>query len=118
MIPDTYALEALRILLPEFDFTDTKEVDLKIEEHLKRKKFGKLEPVMIDALREFKNTVQAELLQASKSSYFTHAHGQYCDVRDFDLQRLAADMAAKFPSISREVMEHFLSNATFYYYLK
>lgn len=68
MIPDTYALEALRFLLPEFDFKDTKEVDLKIEEHLKRKKLRKLEPVMVDTLRVFKNTIQTELHQASKAS--------------------------------------------------
>ena len=118
MIPDAYALEALRLLLPEFDFTDTKEVDLKIRDQLKKKKLGDFDPVIISDLRDFKNAIQTELHQASRSRYFTHTHGQYCDIRDFDLQRLATDMVAKFSSLSRDVIARFLPNATFYYYLK
>jgi len=118
MIPDAYAIEALRHLLPEFDFTDTKAVDAKIREQLKKKKLGEFDPVMLSALRDFKNVVQAELYLASKSHYFTHTHGQYCDIRDFDLERLATEMVAKFPNISRDVIERFLPNATLYYYLK
>jgi hypothetical protein len=118
MIPDAYALEALRFLLPEFDFTDTHEVDLKITEQLKKKKLGAFDPVIISELRALKNSVQTEFHQASKSRYFTHTHGQFCDIRDFDLQMLATDMADSFPSISRDAIDRFLPNATFYYYLK
>lgn len=118
MIPDNYAFEVLNLLIPEFDFTDTKQTDTKISDILKKKKLGDFCHDMISILREFKNVVQAELHQASKSQYFTHTHGQYCDIRDFDLDKLGRDMAGRFPSISQSVIDRFLPNATFYYYLK
>lgn len=115
--PPTYESAVLGVLIYEFSFSNKEDSDLKIRNTLKRKKLGAYNPARVDVLRHLKDEVHGEIAHRERSRYFTGAHGEYTDIKDFDVERLAADVAVKYPTVPREEIAPFVSMAVFVYHL-
>jgi hypothetical protein len=63
------------------------------------------------------NELQEEIGKFAKSRYFTEPHGEYADIRDFDVPRLATDMSERYPQISKIEIESFVPFCVLVYYL-
>jgi hypothetical protein len=113
----TYESEALSLLAYEFPFTDNTETDRKIKGRLKRKKLGPFDAERIAPLRRLKDDLQEEIGKFAKSRYFTEPHGEYADIRDFDVLRLTTDMSERYPQIPRIEIESFVPFCVLVYYL-
>jgi hypothetical protein len=116
--PATYESTALDVLVYEFPFSDKAAAEAKIKRRLQRKKLGAYDPERIDLLRRLKDELQEEISKFEKSSYFTHRHDTYCDMRDFDVPRLTKDMITRYPQIPEEEIENFAPFCVFLYYLR
>lgn len=116
--PATYESEALNVLAYEFPFSNKAEAEARIKGRLKRKKLGPYDPERINRLRRLKDELQAEIGKGEKSDYFTHHHDRYCDMRDFDVARLAGDMIERYPQIPEPEIESFVPFCVFNYYLR
>jgi hypothetical protein len=113
-----YEDAALSVLAYEFPFTDKRESETKIKRKLRAKKLGKYEQERIDLLRRFKDEVQAEISQWQKSKYYTHSHGEFADMKDYDRERMAKDFAAAYHSIPERSIAQFIDFAVYLYYLR
>jgi len=114
----TYDGEALGVLAYEFSASNKTEAEAKIKGRLKRKKLGAYDQARIDTLRRLKDELQVEIHKAEKSTYFTRCHDHYCDMRDFDVPRLSADVAARYPQVPKTEIESFVPFCVFNYYLR
>ena len=116
--PATYEGVALGVLAYEFPFSDKAEAEAKIKGRLTRKKLGAYDPERINWLRQLKDELQEEISKGEKSSYFTHHHDYYCDMRDFDVPRLTKEMIERYRQIPAEEIESFVAFCVFNYYLR
>ena len=116
--PPTYESEVLGVLAYEFPTSNKAESETKIKGRLKRKKLGAYDPGRIGILRQLKDDLQREIGRFDKSVYFTGRHGHYCDLRDFDVPRLTAEMTARYPQIPKAEIGHFVPFCVFNYYLR
>jgi hypothetical protein len=111
--------EVLAVLAYEFLSVDHPEVaDRKIKRRLREKRLGVYQPERVEAIRRFKNALQAELQQGPASAYYTEAHGQYSDPADFDQLRLIDEYAAAHPAVSKASIAGFVPFAVYLYYLR
>jgi len=53
-----------------------------------------------------------------KPKYYTHAHGQYADFKDFDTDRMVDDFSAEFPTIPKEEIRRVVMHGIYYWYLR
>ncbi len=114
----TYEGEILSVLAFEFSFSKQSESERKIKRRLRDKKLGAYDPTRVATLRAFKDDVQQELGRFSKSAYYTHAHGKYAEMQDWDVKRLAQAMKARHPEVPESEIDGFLPYAILLYYLK
>jgi hypothetical protein len=111
--------EVLAVLAYEFLSVDAPDVaDRKIKRRLREKQLGAYEPERIQAIRELKNALQAELHKGPASAYYAGAHGQYSDPADFDQRRLIDEYAAAHPVVSKVSIAGFVPFAVYLYYLR
>lgn len=113
----TFESEALAVLAYEFPTSDSKKSDAKIEARLRRKKLGPYDPARVAILRALKDDLQREIGKCDASQYFTERHGHYVEIEDFDVPRLTEDMAKRYPTVSKRVLESFVPFCVFIYYL-
>ena len=113
-----YEDAVLSTLAYEFSLTDRRETETKIKRKLRTKKFGKYDQHRVDLLRRFKDEVQTEVSRGQKSKYYTHPHSEFSDMRDFDKEALAKEMAAAFPDIPEPSISQFIDFAIYLYYLR
>jgi hypothetical protein len=116
--PRSYESEALSVLAFEFPTSNLAESERKIKRRLRDKKLGTYDQGRIDALRAFKDDVQQELGKDSRSKYYTHSHGQYADLQDWDIEQLTRYMMERHPGVSETVIGGFLPYAIYLYYLR
>jgi hypothetical protein len=116
--PVTYDGEVLSVLAYEFPFSKKKEIEDRIKNRLKEKKLGTYDANRTEVLRRLKNDLQLEVSKSTKSTYYKRSHGEFCDIRDFDVSKLTDDMSKQHPSISREIIENFVSYSVYVYYLR
>jgi hypothetical protein len=114
----TYESEALSVLAYEFSFSDKAETDKKIKGRFRRKKLGAFDAGRIALLRLLKDDLQEEIGKYAKSPYFTEPHGEYADMRDFEVPRLITDMSERYPKIPRIEIESFVPFCVLLYYLR
>ena len=105
------------MLAYEFPSSDRAETDRKIKGRLRRKKLGAFDPERIALLRHLKNDLQEEIGKFAKSGYFTEPHGEYADIRDYDVPRLITDMSERYPQIPKIEIESFVPFCVLVYYL-
>lgn len=114
----TYEDEVLRILAFEFRSTDREESERKIKRRLRDKKLGEYDQARIDFLREVKQHICHEVSYPKKSKYFTPQGGKYSDIKDFNTDLMARDLASMFPEVPKPVIESFVPYAVYLYYLR
>ncbi|MBI3552743.1 MAG: hypothetical protein HY077_09495 [Elusimicrobia bacterium] len=108
----------LGVLAYEFPFSDKSETAAKIKKCLKDQQLGQYDSKKIELLRRLKDELQKEVSKGEKSSYFTHPHGKYADIRDFDVPRLTKGMIARHPHIAKGEVEKFTPFSIHLYYLR
>jgi len=116
--PRPYESEVLSVLAFEFPTSDLPESERKIKRRLRDKKLGAYDQGRIDVLRAFKDDLQQEISKFSKSKYYTHAHGEYANLKDWDLEQLTRDMLERHPGVPETVIGGFLPYAIYLYYLR
>lgn len=115
--PD-YDQVALGYLVYEFSEKEVAVTDLKIRRSLSRRKLGRFDAERIGRLRQLKNAARTEIDKGAKSAFFRGPHGHYVEMADFDVDGLAADLAAKFPAIPAGRIGEFVPFAILTYYLR
>jgi hypothetical protein len=113
-----YAATALQFLKGEHRGSDTDETDNSIRRALRRKDLGAYDQDAIDRLRTFTRELARELHRRKASDYYQGPHGEYVDLRDFDVDRMAADWAERYPEIPRDLVARFVPFAVYNYYLR
>lgn len=114
-----YEEAVLSVLLWEFSFDDKRETETKIKRKLRRKKLGKYDQERVVLLRRFKDAVQAEAHKRRNSKYHTgRSHGEFADIKDFDLVTMKREMASAFPGIHRQSVEQFIEYGIYLYYIR
>ena len=108
----------LGILAYEFSSDDTREAEVKIRRKLRAKKLGRYDRRRIDILRRLKDEVRAEVGKGPASKYYTRPRGEFADIRDFDRDRMARELAAAFPEVPRQSIIQFIEYAIYLYYLR
>ena len=116
--PLTYEEEVLNVLAFEFSTSEQTRSERKIKRRLREKRLGAYDQNRIAALRAFKEDVQRELGLYDKSAYYTHPHGQYAELQDWDVERLAQVMKERHPDLPEPTIAGFLPYAILLYYLK
>lgn len=122
--PPTSDEISLGVLVYEFPSTDRNESERTIRRKLRSKKQGEYDPIRIELLRRFKDSIQTEIMRGSASPYYVGPCGTansagvpYVDVKDFDHARMAADYAKQFPAIPKPVIDQFVGFAVFVYHV-
>ena len=113
-----YEDAVLSILAYEFSPADRPEAEAKIKRKLRAKKLGEYDPRRVDLMRRLKDEVRAEVGKGPASKYYTRPHGGFADMRDFDRDRMAREMAAAFPDVPRQSVSQFIEYAVYLYYLR
>ena len=113
-----YAETALRFLKDEHRGSDPRETETSIRRALRRKKLGAYDQQAIDRLRSFTRELAHELHRREESAYYRGRHGAYADLRDFDVDRMVADWAARYPEIPEDLVAGFVPFAVYNYYLR
>jgi hypothetical protein len=114
----TYDEVVLGVLVYEFSSRDREESERKIKGRLRRRKLGPYDAGRVARLRRFKDDLQDEIHKANRSAYFLGSHGRYCDMSDFDVPRLAADMKQRHPRVAKFQLAWFVPFCVFTYYLR
>ena len=115
---EEYDKAALGFLVYEFNLNESSKTDIKIKRKLKRDKLGDFDPGRINLLRELKNSIKSEINKITKSKYYTHSHGQYSDINDFNSEKMAKDYLKEYPSISYDVILNFIEFSIYVHYLR
>ena len=116
--PPTYEGEALRVLAYEFPSSKKSEAEIKIRELLTEHNLGDFDQARIEVLRQIKNELQEEISKGRKSSFYTHSHGQFAELRDFNTVKLAAYIAERYQNVPKIAIENFVNYAVYVYYLR
>ena len=72
-------------------------------------------------IRELEDLVKQTAIAGhskQKPKYYTHAHGQYADFKDFDTDRMIEDFSAQFPDIPRHEVWRLVMHGVYYWYLR
>ncbi len=114
----SYEQEVLRVLVYEFRSDDRRETDEKIRKVLGDKELGEYDASRVQILRSLKDDLQTEIRQDVKSQYFVGGYGSYAHVKDFDLEKLTADMSKRHPKVSIDEISEFIPYAIYVYYMR
>lgn len=116
--PATWEGVALDALAYEFSAADRREAEEKIKRRLRRHQLGAWDTDRVEACRKLKDELRDEIARFDASPYFTGRHGRYSEMEDFDVPRLAADLAARHPRVPLAEIEWFVPFCVFLYHLR
>lgn len=109
---------ALSVLAYEFGSSDPGDSEKKIKRKLRDKKLGQYDEARIASLRSFRDAIRGEANLRQNSKYYTHSHGKYADIEDFDRSRMTEDYAKQFPGIPRATITSFVDFTIYLCYLR
>ena len=115
----SYEWECLAILANEISDDDPRDAERRIKTKLRQKKLGPYDQARIERLRSLKNEVRSEFsLPCHDSRYFLGCKSGWADFADYDLQRLATDLATRFPDIALDNITGIVRLSAFLHYIR
>lgn len=115
----TYEWECLAILAHEISDDDPRNAERRIKTKLRQKKLGSYDQAKIDRLRSLKNEVRNEFsIPSQDSRCFLGCKSGWANFADYDLRRLAADLAGRFPDIAMENISGMVQLSAFMHYIR
>ena len=97
--------------------TPQQESEKKIRGRLKRRGIA-FDADRVDILRRFKDELIDEVCKGKESKYYSHSDGVYADMKDFDAERMKADLAKRHPDVSAADIAAAVPYAIFVWWVK
>lgn len=107
-----------RHLVTEFEADSPSDAERAIKREMRAKGLGKPDSADIERIRGLKNFLQKEIGLFAKSKYYVPGQKPEATQENFDQERMAMDLSARFPEIAVADMRGIVALAVFAYYLK